>query len=181
MEEFSKALDKMAIPDRLATAIANGLNETHKRVGEARKRDVEGYKAALKGLETAEDRIYDDHRIGLLDEQGYKRQIERTRQERARLTDLMASSQREMDGAYLITANKILELAKSAKNLWLSRSREEKRDFLEMVLSNRAFDAPTVRYELKKPFRILSEMASFVEWRPQGDSNPCCRRERAVS
>lgn len=72
----------------------------------------------------------------------------------------MDKAQREIDGAYLVTAKKILELAKSAKELWLTRSREEKRDFLEKILSNRVFEAPTVQYEMKKPLRILAEMAS---------------------
>lgn len=36
-----------------------------------------------------------------------------------------------------------------------------------------------IRAEMKKPFQILSEMASL--WRPHGDSNPGRIRERDVS
>jgi len=39
---------------------------------------------------------------------------------------------------------------KQAKALWMSRSPEEPREFLEMMLSNPVLDGPTLRYEFKK-------------------------------
>ncbi len=164
LEELGSAVRLISITSSLADAISHALNETHRRVGEARKKDMEGYKIALAALERAEDRIYDDHRDSLLDAKGYKRQIERVREERRRMTDLMAKAQRDIDGAYLVTARKVLELAKSAKALWETRTKEEKRDFLEQILSNRVLDGLTVRYELKKPFSLVAKMASSPAW-----------------
>ena len=181
MNDLGKAVSQITITEDLATDISNALNETHRRVTESRRREIAGYQAALTALENKEDEIYDDHRRGLLDEDGYKRQIERVRGERRRMTGLMEKAQYMIDDAYLETAKKILELATMAKSLWDLRTKEEKRDFMERVLSNRVFDGVTVRYELKKPFRIVSEMASSSAWRPQGDSNPRYCRERAVS
>lgn len=171
LDGLGDAISKMTITDDLAKDISNALNEVHRRVGNARKRDIESYMAGLKSIENAEDRIYDDHRSGLLNIDGYKRQIDRIREERKRLTLQMAKAQREIDGAYLATAQRVLELAKDAKTLWLTRSKEERRDFLEKVLSNRVFDAPSVRYDLKKPFQLLAEMASSSNWRARRDSN----------
>ncbi len=34
--------------------------------------------------------------------------------------------------------------------------------------------------ENKKPARAI-KLRRVYKWHPQGDSNPCCRRERAVS
>ena len=31
------------------------------------------------------------------------------------------------------------------------------------------------------PIRVCREKTLTEKWRPLGDSNPCCRRERAVS
>lgn len=69
------------------------------------------------------------------------------------------------------TAKTILELATSAKSLWISKSHQERRDFLDMVLSNPILDGLTVRYELKKPFAVLLKMSEKVEWRALRDSN----------
>ncbi len=171
LDQFGDAVSMMTITNNLADDVSNALNEVHRRVGVARQRDIDSYKAGLKAIENAEDRIYDDHLAGLFDVVGYKRQIERVRAERERFTNLMAAAQREIDGAYLVTAKKVLELAKNAKTLWLSRSKEDRRDFMEKILSNRVLDGLTVRYELKKPFRILAEMASSSNWRARQDSN----------
>lgn len=181
IDKFGDAVDQITVTGDLAKDIAEALNRTHQKVKAARRREIEGYKVALKNLEGKEDECYQDLKLGILDDAGYQRQLARVRKERERFTDLMAQAQEEIDDAYLVTAKKILELAKNAKSLWLSRTLEERRDFLEKLLSNRVLDAPSVRYELKKPFRVLSEMVQKSQWRPQGDSNPCCRRERAVS
>ena len=82
LNDLGNAVDKITITDDLAKDIANALDVVHHRVGEARKRDIVSYMAGLKALENAEDRIYDDHRNELLDVEGYKRQIQRIREER---------------------------------------------------------------------------------------------------
>lgn len=171
MEELGKAVEQITITGDLAKDIAFALNETHRKASEARKRDMEGYKVGLKGIERAEDQLYEDHKKGILNEEAYKRQIEKVRTERDRFTSLLDKAQSEIENAYFVTAKKILELAKNAKELWFERNMEERRDFLEKILSNQVFDAPSVRYELKKPFRILSEMASSGSMLRLLDSN----------
>lgn len=56
------------------------------------------------------------------------------------------------------TAKPVLELATSAKSLWIDRSAYERREFLNKVPSNPILDDLTVRYELKKPFAALVKM-----------------------
>lgn len=74
--------------------------------------------------------------------------------------------------AYLDTARDVLELAKQAKSLLETRSREEKRDFLARLVCNPRLDGRTVRFDLKKPFAVLAKMRAANDWRPQGESNP---------
>jgi hypothetical protein len=42
---------------------------------------------------------------------------------------------------------------------------------LKQLLWNPQLEGTTVRYDLKKPFRILSEMRESGEWRGGRDSN----------
>jgi hypothetical protein len=67
------------------------------------------------------------------------------------------------------TAKTVLELATSAKSLWIDRSAYERREFLNKVLSNPILDGLTVRYELKKPFAVLMKMNENKEWCPLVD------------
>jgi hypothetical protein len=69
------------------------------------------------------------------------------------------------------TAKTVLELATSAKSLWISRSAYERREFLNKVLSNPILDGLTVRYELKKPFAVLLKMNEKDNWCPGLDLN----------
>ena len=64
----------------------------------------------------------------------------------------------ELDDEWLFTARRTLELAKSAAELWISRSGAEKRVLLEMMLSNPTLTGRKVSYELKKPFAVLAEI-----------------------
>jgi hypothetical protein len=77
--------------------------------------------------------------------------LKRVRDERQNLSDVLGEAQQEVTGAVLVTARKILELAKKARELYLQRSAKERRDFLNKILSNPVLDGVSVRYELKKP------------------------------
>lgn len=48
---------------------------------------------------------------------------------------------------------------------------QERREFLDLILSNPILDGLPVRFELKKPFAALVEMKEKKEWCPQPDSN----------
>jgi hypothetical protein len=62
------------------------------------------------------------------------------------------------------TAKTVLELATSAKSLWISKSPQERRELLDLILSNPILDGLTVRFELKKPFAVLVKMSEKEEW-----------------
>jgi hypothetical protein len=64
----------------------------------------------------------------------------------------------EPDDEWPFTAQRTLELAKSAAELWVSRSGAEKRMLLEMMVSNPTLTGRKVAYELKKPFAVLAEI-----------------------
>lgn len=80
-----------------------------------------------------------------------------------------------------MTAKRVFELAINAKELWKKGNIEERRKILDLLCSNPTLDGSTVRYNLKKPFAVLAEMARKEDWRSQGDLNPCILREREVS
>lgn len=130
MDTLGEAVSKISITDDLAKDISNALDETHRRVQNARTREIEGYKAALVAIEDKEDEVYQDLKCGLLDDEAYQRQVKKVREERMRMTDLMAMAQKMIGGAYLTTAKKILELANCAKSIWEKKTKEEKRNFL---------------------------------------------------
>jgi len=65
------------------------MNELNLKARGKTIQQAEEYKAALKELEDREDKIYDDLRGGVLDDGGYRRQLQRIRDERAYYTKLL--------------------------------------------------------------------------------------------
>jgi site-specific DNA recombinase len=182
---FGAAIDDVAITEDFARQIADALNTTRKKMQAATLREIEGFKAALIGLEAKENRAFDLYDAGHIDHDTYQRQMGRIRQNRSEFADLMAQAQLKITDAGMETAQTILELATTAKEQWKSRAPNERRDLLDLILSNPVLDGTTVRYKLRKPFRIISQMAQTALtdtsvtlysghigntlWLPQGD------------
>ena len=180
-EQFGGAVDSISITEQFASELKDALNQTRQKMIEATKREIEAFKQGLVELEGAEDEAYEDLRKAILDDEGYRRRIKRVREKRSEFTAMMEQKQHAITDAGFETVESTIELAKQAKTLWLSRSPDERREFLEMILSNQVLNGPTLRYTLKKPFAVLAEMSKKDEWRPLRDSNSCLLRERELS
>ncbi len=173
LDQLGTALDAIALTPDVVQAIVNGLNETHRTAMQAKQRAAEGYRATAKELEAREDRLFDRFDANEIDRATYDRQLARLRAEKAETFEKLRQADETEDSKYLVTAERVLELAKSAKSLWETRSAQERRDLLERLVCNPRLEGRTVRYDLKKPFSVLAQMHGEGGWRPQRDSNPC--------
>lgn len=136
---------------------------------------------ALDKLDEKRDRVVDLLVTKAIDQEEYQRQSEKLKGERRYFTQLLEQSQCSISDAWKVTAQKVFELAMNAKSLWNQGSVEQRLEILKTLCSNPVLEGTSVRYELKKPFVTVAEMAEKDSWRPQGDSNPCILREREVS
>jgi hypothetical protein len=118
-----------------------------------------------------EDRLVDLYVDSKLDQATYERQRQRLAGERQEAIDRLARASEDLDDQYLVTAERIFELAKQAKTLWKRRAPADQRQLLEMVLSNPRLEGVRARWAMKKPFAILAEMAKGGAWRARSDSN----------
>ncbi len=171
LDQLAGALDDIHITEVVAQQIADGLNETHKEVQAERRREAAKFERELKALDAKETRLVEELCDGGLPREVAQRQLERIQEERLRLTRRREAASAALDDRYLKTAADVLELAKSARTLWESRSPAEKRQLIERLVSNPTLDGVTVRYDLKKPFAILAKMAKGADWLGNQDSN----------
>jgi len=167
--QFEGALDAITIDDVLAEEISARLNQSFASLRRERKAEIDRYRGLLTSLEAREDEAYADRKSGVLDESMYARQIAKIREERKRYTDALELASDHLDDVALETAQSTIELAKEAKTLWLSRSAQERVEFLNLILSNRVLDGITVRYELRKPWSTLKEIKEKSDWWPLVD------------
>ena len=87
----------------------------------------------------------------------------------------------EGNNQFKIALSMLVTLASKSWEIFESSTIEEKRQLIGYVFSNLEMEGATLRYALKTPFNLFTDLADHQKWRPVRDSNPCCRRERAVS
>lgn len=163
--QLEQPVARITIGEGLATEIAKALNLAQEKARDAICFQMEGFRAGLKRIEIEEDEVYRDFKNGVfIDEESYRRQVQRLRGERDRFTKLLETSQLQLGDAIYETAKSILELATNATLLWKSKSPLERRADLDLILSNPRLDGQTIRYDLKKPFNVLAKMTANNEW-----------------
>jgi hypothetical protein len=117
------------------------------------------------------DRAYDDYVSGRISEEFWTRKSEQWEEE-GRITEGELARLSVSSTSIVVTAEKILELAKQAENLYKSQVPTEQRRLLETVLSNCTFDRGTLCPTYSLPFDLLVRGNETGNWRGRRDSNP---------
>lgn len=167
-EQLGDALDRIDIDEDFGRYIAGRLNAIEKHARDKQRRQAAMHQDALTALETQEDQAYADLRAGILSDDQYRRLISRIRSQRADYNLELARAQDTVTASYMKTATRIIELAIHAKTIWETRTPYERREMMEMVLSNRTLEGQTLRYDLTKPFEKLAEMKKSRMAAPSG-------------
>jgi hypothetical protein len=87
----------------------------------------------------------------------------------------------ETETNYYITAELLLKLADRAYDIFMSLEVGQKRLLIQTVLSNLKIVGEKLHWKLLSPFDLIAFSGDRILWHPQGDLNPCFRRERAMS
>jgi hypothetical protein len=82
---------------------------------------------------------------------------------------------------YATTGSKILELAKSAHNLFVRQDPREQARLLKTLVSNATFDRGSLSVAYVKPFDLLVEGNETGDWLGGRDSNPDNHVQSVVS
>lgn len=168
-KQFEGAVSAIQVPADVAGDIARALNESHRMFSARAGARVLELKRQIRDLETREDRDYQNFDQGVIDADFFRRRRAELRERRTDLTRELERAQAATTGGFRETAESVVELAKYAKDLYLSRSPLERRAFLEKLVSNPILEGASLRYDLKKPFRTLAEMNISGEWRARMD------------
>lgn len=151
----------------------------HERKHYVRERTMR-LSARYQTLQNALDAAYEDRVGGVIPEDLFVRKSASWRSEMAGIEEELEKL-RGATEAYYEHGLELLKLAQVAHARYLAHSDEKKAAMLRAAVSNLTFDGVSVVPTYRKPFDVLAELAETKDWRPQRESNPCRRRERAVS
>lgn len=158
-------MDAVNIPEAFAKKVAEALNSSFEASNQATAKQMSDCRDQMAVLDANQDKIFDMFTENEIDRADFERQTMRIKNARKELLLKLEQFQSIINGAQMETSRSIIELAISAKSLWKQGTPMERRNILELLLSNRSLDGLTVRYDLKKPFVILAEMARKQDWR----------------
>ena len=87
-----------------------------------------------------------------------------------------ANSEREIhqdaDKNFKDTIITAFQLISKAHELFLNSKIEQKRQLVNFVFSNLKLNGAELRYELRRPFNLLVNLANRPDWRKERDLNP---------
>jgi len=157
-------VDSIAITEAFAAQVSTALKQMRERANGASRAIIADCEAKIQKQREEESRLTDFFIEGSLDRELFERKRGEIKERQQSAFLELQKAQEMINGDYMITAQKILELSIGAKSLWESRSNEEKVEFLKLINSNQWLDGTTIRFELKKPFAVLAEMARNQNW-----------------
>lgn len=167
--QFEAALDSICLPEPLLKSISAAFNECAEAEKNKIQADLQAVQGEIDQLQAKQDVIFELFANNEIEKEEYQRQTGILKQTRNDLNVKKEKLESAIKGKLLENANSTFELCKDAKRLWKSRNPMERRQLLDLILSNRSLDGLNVRFNLKKPFELLREMSRKTNWRSQGE------------
>ena len=146
------------------------LLESHSDEKRLREASLAKLNTRYKKLQGYIDQCYDDKIEGLIDTDMWKGRTAKWNDEKADILSRIKAFDK-VNTSYLEEGVKLMELAEKAPQLFKLMNMSEKKEIVNLVLSNSQVKDGTVQYYYRKPFSVFANVVDFLKWRERRDSN----------
>ena len=158
LEPLMEYLDKIQLPDAVIDDIVAYLKKSYAHEQDFFKLSQENLRKELDAIQARLSKLIDLHLDGELDSDTYHSKLEEYKKRQREIT-LEMKAHVNADEACLITAKTVLDLAKRAKEIFMSSKLPEKQQLLNFVFSNLKLDGKELSVTLREPFSTLTAMS----------------------
>ena len=171
-DQLGNVLDSIVVPDEVASAVVESIRADSNGLESKRQEQLSQVRQRLSALQTRIDKIYEDKLDGNIDDDFWSRKTAECREQQVRLESALSSLNTPVSAAdRALSAQRILELAKKARFLYVSRNPTERGELLRTVLLNCSTDGVTLWPTYRKPFDAIFERVKTQEWSGREDLN----------
>lgn len=122
------------------------------------RKSVNELKANYDKFEVRIKKMYEDKLDGRITDEMYDSLLKDYKEKQADILDQLQNHS-AADEQFYITANMTLNLAKRAKEIFMSSEVEEKRQILGFLLQNCTLNEKTLGFTLRSPFNLILNQA----------------------
>ena len=168
---FENVVRRVQIPEEIADWIADALRASQGDKERFHRTAIGQLQQRYLAVQSKLDRAYDDRLAGQVTDEMWSRKSAEWETELETIRGETAKHE-QASHDYAVTGSKILELAKSAHNLFIQQNSQDQARLLKTLLSNCTFDRGSLLATYRKPFDMLVEGNENGNWLGGRDSNP---------
>ncbi len=167
---ISEALSQIEIPEHIIEWTKQALLDSHKQESEYHNVQLSTLESRYRTVQNKINKTYEDKLEGNIDSEFWSLQNDRMNTELQEIEKQLVSL-RTSKVTYVEQGVQLMELARQASTLFPSMTPDEKREIVNLVLSNPRIENGSLRYDLKKPFSMFANVTDLEKWRGGRDSN----------
>jgi site-specific DNA recombinase len=170
-ERFGHVLKDVCIPEEVVQRIEDSLRRVQGEMRSQVTQERTRLDRELAALRSRMDAAYTDKLDGKISEEFWQRKQADWETDELRIKSLIAGLVESKSGERLLSVSRILELAKDAYFLYLTRKPAEQAELLKRVLLNCSIDAISLYPTYRKPFDLIFKRAKNEDWSGREDLN----------
>jgi site-specific DNA recombinase len=151
-------LDRIQLPDAVIEEIVDYLKKAYAHEQAFFKTSQEALRKELDAIQNRLSKLVDMHLDGGIDSETYHSKLEEYKKRQREITSEMEAHV-NADETCIITAKTVLDLAKRAKELFMSSKLGEKQQLLNFVFSNFQLEGKRLLVTLREPFLTLTALS----------------------
>ena len=165
MEQLLSFFDQIQLPDALIDDIVTYLKRSYENEQKFFRNSQEALRKELDQIQSRVSKLIDMHIDGAIDSEVYHSKLEEYKKRQRSITNEMREHVNG-DENCLITAKTVLDLAKRAKDIFMSSKLKEKQQLLNVVFSNFQWEGERLLVTLREPFLPLINNATSTSRSP---------------
>lgn len=165
IEQISKALKEMTIPQKTLEYLKIEMNKSHENKKLFHENAMANLKREHAKIQTKVETMYEDRLEGRITPETYDTKVQEMKQKQVDILKQMEVHERA-DKNYYIQLGRLLELASRAHELFVRSKLDKKRRLLQSLLSNLTLSGKKLSISWQEPYNLIFEHASRSQWLP---------------